>query len=250
MSANKIVFNDSVNIGQNGAEHDDEFLFKCFIDHPAYSEITDVNSPTTFLLGSTGAGKTAILRMINKQEENVADLAVHDMAMNHIANSDTILFLTSLGIDLSLFFQALWKHVFCIEYIKLATHARDKDQFHYKITRLIETLTRSRAREKLESFVSNHADQFWNTIDETVIELTDSLENEFNASFGGGAEEVCSKSRIRSHAGISTESSTSTACSKVSKSRDFVGNSCSYLSTFRLYSRQTRQVFHHRGRIR
>jgi hypothetical protein len=152
-----------------------------------------VNSPTTFLLGSTGAGKTAILRMINKQEENVADLAVHDMAMNHIANSDTILFLTSLGIDLSLYFQALWKHVFCIEYIKLATHARDKDQFHYKITRLIETLTRSRAREKLESFVSNHSDQFWNTIDETVIELTDSLENEFNASFGGELKKYVAK---------------------------------------------------------
>lgn len=193
MSANKIVFNDSINIGQNGAEHDDEFLFKCFVDHPAYNEVTDVNSPTTFLLGSTGAGKTAILRMINKQEENVADLAVHDMAMNHIANSDTILFLTSLGVDLSLFFQALWKHVFCIEYIKLATRARDKDQFHYKVTRLIETLTRGRAREKLENFVSNHTDQFWNTIDENVIELTDSLENEFTASFGGELKKFVAK---------------------------------------------------------
>ena len=193
MSANKIVFNDSINIGQNGAEHDDEFLFKCFVDHPAYSDVIDVNSPTTFLLGSTGAGKTAILRMIKKQEENVADLAVHDMAMNHIANSDTILFLTSLGVDLSLFFQALWKHVFCIEYIKLATNARDKDQFHYKVTRLIETLTRGRAREKLESFVSNHSDQFWNTIDENVIELTDSLENEFYANFGGDLKKFVAK---------------------------------------------------------
>lgn len=193
MGANKIVFSESINIGQNGAEHDDDFLFKCFVDHPAYSEVTDVNSPTTFLLGSTGAGKTAILRMINKQEENVADLAVHDMAMNHIANSDTILFLTSLGVDLSLFFQALWKHVFCIEYIRLATHARDKSQFQYKVTRLIETLTRGRAREKLESFVENHADQFWNTIDENVIELTDSLENEFNASLGGELKKFIAK---------------------------------------------------------
>ena len=193
MSANRIVFNDTINIGQNGAEHDDEFLFKCFVDHPAYSALTDVNSPATFLLGSTGAGKTAILRMINKQEDNVADLAVHDMAMNHIANSDTILFLSSLGVELSLFFQALWKHVFCIEYIKLATHARDKDQFQYKVTRLIETLTRGRAREKLENFVSNHADQFWNTIDENVIELTDSLENEFSTSFGGELKKFVAK---------------------------------------------------------
>ncbi|UWR03267.1 MULTISPECIES: P-loop ATPase, Sll1717 family [Ruegeria] len=193
MSANKIVLVDGVNIGQNGAEHDDEFLFKCFVDHTAYSEITDINSPTTFLLGSTGAGKTAILRMINKQEENVSDLAVHDMAMNHIANSDTILFLKSLGVDLSLFFQALWKHVFCIEYIKLATHARDKDQFQYKVGRLIDTLTRGRARDKLENFVANHEDHFWNTIDENVIELTESLEKEFSVNFGGELKKFLAK---------------------------------------------------------
>lgn len=193
MSADKIVLSDGVNVGQNGAENDDEFLFKCFVDHPAYSELVNVNTPSTFLLGSTGAGKTAILRMINKQEENVSDLVVHDMAMNHIANSDTILFLKSLDIDLNLFFQALWKHVFCIEYIKVATHARDKDQFKYKVTRLIETLTRGRPREKLESFVARHEQQFWNTIDENVIELTDTLENEFNASLGGELKKFVAK---------------------------------------------------------
>jgi len=193
MSANKIILNDGVNVGQNGAEHDDEFLFKCFVDHPAYSVITDLSSPATFLLGSTGAGKTAILRMINKQEENVSDLAVHDMAMNHIANSDTILFLKSLNVDLSLFFQALWKHVFCIEYIKIATHARDQDQFKYKMARLIETLTRGRSRDKLESFVAKHEEQFWNTIDENVIELTDTLENEFSANFGGELKKFVAK---------------------------------------------------------
>jgi hypothetical protein len=193
MSADTIVLNDGVNVGQNGAENDDEFLFKCFVDHPAYSELVNVNTPSTFLLGSTGAGKTAILRMINKLEENVSDLVVHDMAMNHIANSDTILFLKSLDVDLNLFFQALWKHVFCIEYIKVATHARDKDQFTYKLTKLIETLTRGRPREKLESFVEKHEKQFWNTIDENVIELTDTLENEFNASLGGELKKFVAK---------------------------------------------------------
>ncbi|MET4102896.1 hypothetical protein ABIE58_002332 [Roseovarius sp. MBR-78] len=185
MAVNKIILNEDANIGQNGAENDDEFLFKCFIDHPSYNVITDVNSPTTFLLGSTGAGKTAILRMINRQEDNVADLAVHDMAMNHIANSDTIIFLKTLNVDLNLFFQALWRHVFCIEYIKLAIHARDKDQFQYKIAKIYDSLTRNKTREKLENFIANHEEQFWNTIDENVIELTDSLEREFSANFGG-----------------------------------------------------------------
>jgi hypothetical protein len=30
----KIVFLSNINIGQNGAETDDEFPFKCFVDHP------------------------------------------------------------------------------------------------------------------------------------------------------------------------------------------------------------------------
>ena len=193
MRANKIILLDGVNIGQNGAEHDDEFLFKCFVDHAAYSKITDINSPTTFLLGSTGAGKTAILRMIKKQEENVSDLAVHDMAMNHIANSDTILFLKSLDVDLNIFFQALWKHVFCIEYIKLATHARDKDQFRYKMERLFDVLNRGKVRNKLETFVAKHENHFWNTIDENVIEITESLEKGFSANFGGEIKKFVAK---------------------------------------------------------
>ena len=56
MSANTVVLDDGVNIGQNGAENDDEFLFRCFVDHPAYEQITNIDNPTTFLLGSTGAG--------------------------------------------------------------------------------------------------------------------------------------------------------------------------------------------------
>lgn len=193
VSANKIILKEGVNIGQNGAEHDDEFLFKCFVDHPSYSDLVDVNSPSTFLLGSTGAGKTAILRMMNRQLENCAELVVHDMAMNHIANSDTISFLQGLDVDLTLFFQALWRHVFCIEYIKVALEAPSKDQFRFKIAKIFDATQRSKQREKLEKFVDDHEDQFWNTIDENVIELADSLEKEFNLNFGGELKKFTGK---------------------------------------------------------
>lgn len=184
MSANKLIFQEGINIGQNGAEHDDHFLFKCFVDHPAYAQITDIDNPSTFLLGSTGIGKTAIIRMVEKQEENSVRVEVHDLAMNHIANSDTILFLQTLDIDLTLFFQALWRHVFCVEYIKLAVQASDRAQFQFKISRLLGAAKRSQHRRKLEEFVEKHSNQFWNTIDENVIELTDSLNREFSAQFG------------------------------------------------------------------
>lgn len=185
MNANSIILKDGINIGQNGAEHDDEFLFKCFFDHPAYSDIADVSSPTTFILGSTGAGKTAILRMIKKQEANASELAIHDMAMNHIAGSDTVLFLRSLDVDLTLFFQALWRQVFLIEYIKVAINAPSEEQFQFKLSRIVSGLVRGRQREKLEKFVADHSEKFWNTLDENVVELTKNLEKEFSTEFGG-----------------------------------------------------------------
>lgn len=184
MSADTIVLEDGFNIGQNGAENDDEFLFKCFVDHPAYAQITNIDNPSTFLIGSTGAGKTAILRMIEKQEENVSELIVHDMAMNHIAYNDTILFLKTLDVDLTLFFQALWKHVFVIEYIKVALHANDRSQFKFKLSNLLHAISRERAKEKLQKFIDDNEDRFWNTVDENVIEIGDSLEKQFSSSFG------------------------------------------------------------------
>jgi hypothetical protein len=193
MSFNTIVLKDGVNIGQNGAEHDDEYLFKCFIDHPAYSDIVDVNTSSTFILGSTGAGKTAILRMINKQQEHSSELAIHDMAMSHIASSDTIIFLKSLDVDLTLIFQALWRHVFLIEYIKVAISASDAEQFDFKLSKILNNITRGRQREKLEKFVQEHSKSFWNTVDENVIELTDNLTKEFSTSFASDLKKFTAK---------------------------------------------------------
>ncbi len=131
--------------------------------------------------------------MINKQEASSAELEIHNLAMNHIANSDTISFLKGLEIDLSLFFQALWRHVLCIEYIKLAVSAQSADQFRFKVARLFQAASRQRQREKLEKFVDEHEHQFWNTIDENVIELTDSLEKDFNVEFGGELKKFVAK---------------------------------------------------------
>ena len=140
--ANKIVFSSNINIGQNGAENDDEFLFKCFIDHHALSELTDINNPTNFVLGSTGSGKTALLRMIEKNADNCQPFEVHEMAMNHITNSDVVQFLQSIEVDLSIFFQALWRHVICIEYIKLVIQADTKDKFRYIRSKIVDFISR------------------------------------------------------------------------------------------------------------
>lgn len=191
--ANKVVFSSNINIGQNGAENDDEFLFKCFIDHHALSELIDINNPTNFVLGSTGSGKTALLRMIEKNTDNCQSFEVHEMAMNHIANSDVVQFLQSIEVDLSIFFQALWRHVICIEYIKLVTQADTRDKFRYIRTKIVDFVRRESTREKLVKFIDDNEHRFWNTVDENIIEITEALESNVNASLGAEVDKFTAR---------------------------------------------------------
>lgn len=62
MSKNKVSFDERTRIGQNSSEADDEFLIECFVDHPSYSLIDDTNNSKMLLVGSTGTGKTALLK--------------------------------------------------------------------------------------------------------------------------------------------------------------------------------------------
>ena len=123
--SNKIIFAPDSSIGNVPAETDDKFLFKCFVDHPALAAIRDMDNAKMFLLGSTGVGKTAFLRMIEKND-NGRFLELHDLSLSYFSNSDTIQFLRKIDVDISFFLQALWRHVICIELIKAATSIEDE----------------------------------------------------------------------------------------------------------------------------
>ena len=190
---NTIVFTSNINIGQNGAENDDEFLFKCFVDHDALSQLTDVNNPSNFILGSTGSGKTALLLMIEKNEENCEAFEVHEMAMSYIANSNVIQFLQSIDVDLSIFFQALWRHVICLEYMKLVTQADSKDKFKFIQSKIVSLISRDNLREKMKRFIDENENKFWNTVDANIIEITEALEKKVNASLGSEVEKFTAR---------------------------------------------------------
>ena len=124
--SNKIIFTADTSIGNVAAETDDEFLFKCFVDHPAFAAIKDMNNSKMFLLGGTGTGKTAFLKMIEKNEK-ARFIELFDLSMSHLTNSDAIQLLRKIDVDISFFLQALWRHVICIELIKLSTRIEDEE---------------------------------------------------------------------------------------------------------------------------
>lgn len=63
---NPVIIRPDTSIGNNAAEADDEFLFECFVDHPALDVTRDVSNSKMFVLARTGGGKTAIIRMISR----------------------------------------------------------------------------------------------------------------------------------------------------------------------------------------
>jgi hypothetical protein len=137
-----------------------------------------------FLLGSTGIGKTAILRMIEQQADHVQFIELLDMSMSCLANSDAIHFLRKLDIDLSLFFQALWRHVLCIEFIKPAVPVESEDKSRFFVNRIINTIMPDKKKEKFLDFVQQNENKFWNTLDQTVVEITENLNRQINAELG------------------------------------------------------------------
>lgn len=193
-SLSNIILRPDASIGNVGAETDDEFLFTCFVDHPALAEIKDMGNSKMFLLGSTGIGKTAILRMIEKSEDSAQWLDLTEMALNYLANSDAVAFMIGIGVDMSIFFQALWKHVILVEFAKSALKIDRQESKANLVTRIFGSSVRHDSyRKELEEFIEKYHGDFWNTVDQTVIDVTKKLETDVQAEFGSEISKVSGK---------------------------------------------------------
>ncbi|WP_370401009.1 P-loop ATPase, Sll1717 family [Sulfitobacter sp. JB4-11] len=182
MTKNPIIQNGA-SIGQLSAEADDEFLFECFFDHPIVAEVRSPQSPKMIILGSTGIGKTAALRMIEKLEERVYSVELDELSLNYISNSNVISFLTELGVPMDHFFQALWKHVICVEYIKLRYAIKSEDSSKRWFGNLKDAFSGDGAKKRALAYLEKWEGKFWISVDETVKEITETLEKAIEANF-------------------------------------------------------------------
>lgn len=179
--SNKIVLRRGISIGTGNAESDDEFLFDCFVDYPAASEAARIGNAGMVLAGRTGSGKTAILRRIEAEAEQSVALDPFDMAMSYVANSDAIRFLEAIGADLDLLFQVLWKHVICIEFIRLKNSVSNEEQSRSFFSRMASYFDRDQRRQKPISYLKKWEGKFWITMDENIKEITEEIEKRVSA---------------------------------------------------------------------
>lgn len=135
--------------------------------------------------GRTGSGKTAILRYLESQSRNAAAIDPFEMSMSYVSNSDALRFLNAIGADLDLFFQVLWKHVLCIEYIRLRWDVDSVEKSRNIFTRIFDGFSRDDRKRKSLDYIRAWEGKFWITMDQNIKEITEAVEQKLHAEIGG-----------------------------------------------------------------
>lgn len=181
----KPILRQDWKIGSASAEFDDAFLDSCFIDTGALDELLSQDSNKSIILGRVGAGKSALIKKIEKKSNHVRRIKPQDFSLRYISNSNVLQFVSALGVKLDPVFQALWKHVLCVELLKLRYNISSKDDAKTHWARLTALVTfNDTKRRALEYFSEFGGTDFWQTTEVRIREITKRLENGLETSLG------------------------------------------------------------------
>lgn len=133
------------------------------------------------IVGRTGSGKTALLKKINSLT-NMTSVTVEaeSMIFEHIKNNIFINSLIENKIDIRIFYKSLWLHVLLIKVLELSF---PKDNVLGSLQALVFE------KNKLAyEYVDTFGDNFFN--DNIISEITNKMQKELTASFGGDVENL------------------------------------------------------------
>ncbi len=188
-------------IGAIAAEEDDHFLEQCFVDSGFLSRLIDTGNTASILLGRTGIGKSALLKEVHDRNiENSIEIDPEEFSIRYISNSNVISFFESIGVNLDIAYQMLWKHVLCVELIKLKYNVRSKEQSNSIFDKLRRKFDSDPIKQQALDYLSEWGEKdFWQTTEKRVKELTERLEAKLSAelqaefpalSFNANAEAI------------------------------------------------------------
>jgi hypothetical protein len=178
-------FNRNANIGEAGAEDDDEFLFQSFFETGDYRELRSTASPKRIVVGRTGSGKTALLRNLSHNEDHVIEIDPENLSLNFIANNDVLRFFEGIGVKLDLFYALLWKHMLAVELIRSKYQLTTEEKTNSWIGNVRDSLRKKdQTKERALTYLKDWGDKFWIETDHRVKELTTKLAGELSAESG------------------------------------------------------------------
>lgn len=180
--APKAVFRQDWSIGQAAAEADGQLLQNCFVDNGLVGQLLNTDDNSSIVLGRVGAGKSALLRHIEDTQPRVVRIDPSLFSIKYICNSSALEFVSELGVKLDPVFQALWKHVLCVEYIRLRFNIKtqsDAKKIWNQITNFLSFNDAKRAA--YEYFKEFGGVEFWQTTEVRLKEIDTKLERELTS---------------------------------------------------------------------
>ncbi|WP_155634500.1 P-loop ATPase, Sll1717 family [Burkholderia stagnalis] len=177
-------FRRNDNIGTADAELDDRFLSDCFVETGDLDALRDCSDPKRVIVGRTGSGKSALVRMLRETEEHVVEIPPQNLSLSYIANSDVINFFEAAGVNLDVFYQLLWRHVLTVELLKHKFKINNEAQKQSFLSSLFSGIRKDRSKEQAISYLREWGERFWDETEYRVKELTTKVETDLTASIG------------------------------------------------------------------
>lgn len=180
----KFVFKKNTNIGAADAIDDRKFLEKCFVDNGSIAVLTDMSDPRAIVLGRTGSGKTALLEQINRGEERVIKISPDALALTYISTNATLKFFKESGVNLELFYELLWRHVFAVEIIRAHFNIVSEREFGNFWSTLWDILKNNAKKRRAVEYLKQWGESFWMDSEHRIIEITKKFEDNLTKSLG------------------------------------------------------------------
>lgn len=181
-------FRKNENIGAADAETDDAFLSDCFVDNGDLGVLLNTEDPRRIVVGRTGSGKSALLRIIKERSENCVELRPEELSLNYLSNSEVIRFFEDAGANLDSFYQLLWKHVISVELIKKKYKINNETAQRNFWSKILPIFNRDKAKETALTYLKQWGDNFWNDTEYRVKEVSSRIEQELSATLSAGGE--------------------------------------------------------------
>ncbi|MFZ5553828.1 MAG: P-loop ATPase, Sll1717 family [Bacteroidota bacterium] len=181
-------------IGSPDAETD-QFVLGAFVSIDNLGEILDTQNQKSILLGRTGSGKSAIIKYIKSNCDNVQEIAPEAMSLRFLSNSTILRYFDSLGVNLNLFYKVLWKHVFIVELLRMYFKNDNSDQKRKSIIQRIKerVLTEKKdlkRKEKAILYLETWSNDFWQQTELLIKTFERKIQESFATSIGIGFDKL------------------------------------------------------------